>query len=243
MKNTFIKTIKGISFAFIFLFLFAFLVGCETVIEGNSEAKTFKESYEKLNGVEGKSGKKYREVTINENNPFVKITGDEIVSKIENKESFYLYVGDPKCPWCRSVVEVAIRKANEFEIEKIYYLNIWDDDFNEIFRDKYKLNDNNEVEVVTEGTDSYKKLLTYFDKLLNDYTLTDSEDNKIPVGEKRIFAPNYFYIDNGNPKLMVEGISDKQEDAYQELTLELISDEEKIFEDFFEKSLSCDDRC
>ena len=42
---------------------------------------------------------------------------------------------------------------------------------------------------------------------------------------------------------MVEGISDKQEDAYQELTLELISDEEKIFEDFFEKSLSCDDRC
>ena len=224
-----------------FIFLFAF-VACETK-EENIEAKNFKEAYEKLNGVEGKSGKAYRVVTINVNNPFVKITGEEIVNKIENNESFYLYVGDPKCPWCRSVIEVAIKKANEFEIEKIYYLNIWDEEFNEIFRDKYKLNDNNEPEVVNEGTESYKKLLVFFDELLSDYNLTDSEDNKVSVGEKRIFAPNYFYVENGKAKLMVEGISDKQKDAYQELSGEIIADEEKLFEDFFEKSLSCDDRC
>lgn len=225
------------------VFIFAILlIGCEKD-EKNNEARTFKSDYESINGKENSNGQKTRVVTINEDNPFVKIDGDKIVEKIENKESFYLYVGDPKCPWCRSVIESAIKKANEFEIEKIYYINIWDEDYNELFRDKYKLNDNNEIELVSEGTEAYKKLLTYFDKVLEDYTLTDSDGNKVQVGEKRIFAPNYFFIEKGVVKLMVTGISEKQTNAYQELSAEIRSDEEKLFEDFFEKSLSCDDMC
>ena len=225
------------------VFILAILViGCEKV-ETNNDSRIFKTAYESFNGKETSSGQKMRVVTINEDNPFVIIDGDEVVEKIENKESFYLYVGDPKCPWCRSVIETAIKKANEFEISEIYYIDIWDDDYNEIFRDKYKLNDNNELELVNEGTEAYKKLLTYFDKVLKDYTLTDSEGNKAQVGEKRIYAPNYFFVDKGVVKLMVTGISEKQTDAYQEFSPEIKTDEEKAFEDFFASSLSCDDMC
>ena len=33
-----------------------------------------------------------------------------------------------------------------------------------------------------------------FDSVLSDYTITDSEGNKVATGEKRIYAPNYIYV-------------------------------------------------
>ena len=61
------------------------------------------------------------------------------------------------------------------------------------------------------------------------------------MGEKRIYAPNYFYISNGKVKKMVEGISDKQKDSREELTDEILKDEEEQFNDLFKNS--CDENC
>lgn len=71
--------------------------------------------------------------------------------------------------------------------------------------------------------------------------LSNEEVNKIEVGEKRIYAPNYFYISNGKVKKMVEGISDKQKDSREELTDEILKDEEEQFNDLFKNS--CDENC
>ena len=217
------------------------VTGCGTEkVESNADALKFKEEYEAINGVANSSGKEHRTLSISEDNPFVYVTGEEIVEKIENNETFYVYFGSPYCPWCRSVIEKSIEVAKKNNIDKIYYIEIWDDDGNEILRDKYELQDGQPVKI-QDGTDEYYKLLDSLKSVLSDYTLSDEEENKIEVGEKRIYAPNYFYISNGKVKKMVEGISDKQKDSREELTDEILKDEEEQFNDLFKNS--CDENC
>ena len=217
---------------FIFVLLAVILLGVSGCKKDNKYALEFKEEYEALNGVVNKKGKEHRTVTINEDNPYIKTTPEEIVKKIENKETFYLYVGDALCPWCRSVIEKSIEVANNKDIDEIYYIEIWDDEGNEILRDKYELQEGKAVKTIP-GTEAYNKLLEYFDSVLSEYNLTAENDEKVSTGEKRIYAPNYFYIEKGTAKKMVEGISDKQKDSREELTSEMLEDEEKIFNDFF----------
>ena len=197
----------------------------------NKAALEFKEEYESLNGKTNASGKEHRTITISEDNPYIKVTPSKIVEMIENDETFYLYVGDPLCPWCRSVLEKSIEVAKKYDIEKIYYIDIWDEDGKEILRDKYEVQEGKAVKV-QDGIEEYEKLLDYLDDTLRDYTLTDG-DKTIETGEKRIYAPNYFKIVKGEAKLMVSGKSEKQTDAREKLTDEMLEDEIKEFEKLF----------
>ena len=222
-------------FRFIIILLIGILLftGCS-----NKNALKFKNDYESINGKEiGEN--KYREVSIDKENPFVEVDAKMIVEMIENDETFYVYFGDKKCPWCRSVIEKAIKVSKDYDVDKIYYVSIWDDDFNEILRDKYKLDDKGKVEKVSDGTKEYTKLLKAFDSLLSDYTLTDNNKKEVKVGEKRIYAPNFIYVSEGKAVKMTEGISDKQKDSNQELSDEILDDEEKLFKEFFNNSTQC----
>ena len=198
----------------------------------NDAALNFKKEYESLNGKTNKNGKEFRNVSINEKNPYEKVSTDEIIKKINNKETFYVYFGDKLCPWCRSVIEKSVEIANQKNIKKIYYVAIWDDDGNEIVRDKYEIIDD-EITQTIEGDKNYSKLLDIFSDFLNDYTLTNSDGEKVIVGEKRIYAPNFLYIEEGIPKKLITGISEKQTGSNDLLTDEILLDEEKIFKDFF----------
>ena len=93
-----------------------------------------------------------------------------------------------------------------------------------------KVSRDNEIEKVyyvdildAKEDESYTKLL----ELLDDYD--------------EIKIPSYFYIKDGNVKRFVSGVSDLQEDAYEELSNEILSDEESIFKSFFINI--CDDTC
>ena len=209
--------------------------------DNNKAAIEFKEEYEKLNGIVNKNGKEHRTITLSENNRFVKTTAEEIVKKIENEDSFYVYFGSNLCPWCRSVIEMADKVSRENDIDKIYYVDIWDEDGNEILRDKYIVNSNNKIELSVEGTDSYKKLLEYLGELLEDYNVTDNNGESISTGEKRIYAPNFFYISKGKATRITTGTSPLQKDSREELTEEMLKDEEEMFDKFFINA--CDSSC
>ncbi len=206
------------------------LTGC---VDKQNDAMIFKTDYESLNGKTNSSGKVHRTVSIDKDNPFVISSATEIVSKIENKDTFYVYFGSKLCPWCRSVIEKSIEVAKKNNIDTIYYVDIWDLEGNELLRDKYIINDSNELELKDAGTSEYKKLLKYFDEYLREYTLSDSNGNIISTGEKRIYAPNFMYIESGIIKKLTTGKSDKQSDAREVLTLEILKDEEEAFEYFF----------
>lgn len=208
-----------------------------------SDSLKFKIEYELLNDKKDSDGNEYRKISIDRENPYIYSNAEEIISKIENKETFYIYFGDSKCPWCRSVIEKSIECAEKNNISKIYYIDIWNDEHNEILRDEYELDSNNNLVKVNEGTETYYKLLKYLGNVLNDYVLTDKDGNKISVGEKRIYAPNYIYVKNGVAIKSTEGISELQADSQSELTEEILKDQEKQFEELFFNNSYCDDKC
>ncbi|MBR2832824.1 MAG: hypothetical protein IKE75_00015 [Bacilli bacterium] len=217
----------------LFLLLILTIVGI-TGCEKKEDAMKFKKEYESFNG---KSNEyfDYRELSIDEENPFIFSTDEEIVEKIENKESFIVYFGDPQCPWCRSVIEQAIKSAKGNGINKIYYVRFWDGFHEELIRDVYELDEDNNPVLKQKGSKAYTKLLKYLDNVLNEYTLKDKEGNKISTDEKRIFLPNFVAVVKGKAKKLIDGISEKQEEYNGKLTKEIIKDESKIFNDFFKK--------
>ena len=191
------------------------LTACEQKLDPGKDAIRFKQEYEALNGEENGNGKNYRVVEIDENNPFVYATTDEIVEKINNKESFVVYFGFAKCPWCRSMIEQLVKSAEDNKIDKIYYVDVFD------VRDTYKLDEEGNIHKTFDGTPGYNTLLPLIENVLSDYTLTNDEGEKVEVGEKRIYAPNVVAIVKGKAEKMVEGTSEKLEDPYDQLTEEM----------------------
>ena len=228
------KFIKVASVVLIGLLVFT---GCTKI--NKEAAKEFKTEYESLNGQKNSKGIEHRTVSINKNNPFVKTTAEKVVEKIENGETFYLYVGDKLCPWCRSVIEKAIEVANDNKITEVLYVPIWDNEGNEILRDKFIVTEEGALEKTIEGTEAYKTLLEKFDSLLESYTIK-KDDVIVNTGEKRIYAPTFIYVKNGDAKRMTTAISEKQTDSRGELTKEILDDEEQMLTDFF-LGTTCED--
>ncbi len=203
------------------------LIICLLVISGckdkNTDAYKFKKEYESLNLTKSSSGKTIRELNIDENNPFVYKTEDDIVNAINNKETFIVYFGFPSCPWCRSVLPTLIDVSKEYSINKIYYVNVED------IRDAYALNDKNEPVKAKEGTSGYNKLLELLKDKLADYNLTTEDGNTISTNEKRIYAPNIVGVIDGKVIDVVTGISSLQTDGYMELTSEMQQETYDIF--------------
>lgn len=219
-----------------FIFILFILIGLFVITgcSNNKDSLKFKEEYESLNGTKTSySDSNYRSVNISKRNPFVYSTADDILDMINNKETFYVYFGSSYCPWCRSVIEEAINSSIDNKIDKIYYVDIWDGFHNEILRDTYEIDSEGNVRKTKNGTDTYYKLLKKFDNVLEDYTLTDDSSHEVNVGEKRIFAPNFIYVENGKAKRSTTGISDKQGSFGDKLSKDILRDESKAFDKFF----------
>ena len=174
-----------------------------------TDAYKFKQEYEILNNQDNGNGKKYRTLDIDKNNKIVYSTAKEIVEKTKNKETFIVFFGFSTCPWCRSMVENLVNLSIENDIE-VYYVDVLD------IRDTIEYIDG-EVKTTKEGDKDYMKLIELYSDVLDDYTITNDEE-QISTGEKRIYAPNVIAVINGEAKEKVEGISDDLKDPYGEIT-------------------------
>ena len=192
------------------------VLNIQKVITNNSQTDgiKFKEEYEKLNGKKNDQGKKYREITIDSKNKIVYKTTEEVLELIDKKKSFVLYFGFDTCPWCRSVVPTLASISKELN-QEVYYIDVKD------IRDTFELDDDNKPKLVKKGSKDYSKLLEKLESVLEDYTLTDSDNNEIKVGEKRIYVPSIVSVIDGKAKELTTGISDKQTDGYMKLTKEM----------------------
>ena len=215
------------------------VLNIQKVISNNSQIDgiKFKEEYEKLNGKKNDQGKKYREITIDSKNKMVYKTTEEVLNLIDKKKSFVLYFGFDTCPWCRSVVPTLASISKELN-QKVYYIDVKD------IRDSYELDDDNKPKLVKKGSKDYSKLLEKLEPVLEDYTLTDSDNNEIKVGEKRIYAPNIISVINGEAKELTTGISDKQTEGYMKLTKEMEKETynkiKKVLKQVKDKNSTCD---
>ena len=213
----------------------------EDKVVSHEDALKFKEEYESLNGVDN-NGKTVRAVSISDDNPFVYKEAKDIVKMINNKETFIVYFGFAKCPWCRSIIETLIKVADDYNVDTIYYVDVLE------IRDILKLDDNNNIVTDREGSKDYMKLIKLLDNVLSDYNLTDADGNIISTNEKRIYAPNVVSVVKGESTLLGTGISDSQEDGYQELTSDMLDEEydklSKVMEELDESTVcSTDSKC
>ena len=195
--------------------------------EVNKDALKFKEEYESINGKKV-YGNTVRSLEISSDNPIVYTSANDIITMMDNNETFVVYFGFADCPWCRSVLPTLLDVADDLKIDKIYYVDVKE------IRNKLDVDDEGNVIIVKEGSEGYIGLLKRFDDVLEDYTL-EYDGEEIKTGEKRIYAPNVVSIVNGVAKELETGISDKQEDAYQELTDEM----KKETYDKFKCSIKC----
>lgn len=214
------------------------VLNIQKVISNNSQTDgiKFKEEYEKLNGKKNEQGKKYREITIDSKNKIVYKTTEEVLNLIDKKKSFVLYFGFDTCPWCRSVVPTIASISKELN-QEVYYIDVKD------IRDTFELDDDNKPKLVKKGSKDYSKLLEKLEPVLEDYTLTDSDNNEIKVGEKRIYAPSIVSVIDGKAKELTTGISDKQTDGYMKLTKEMEKETynkiKKVLKQVSDKSNTC----
>lgn len=210
-----------ILFAIIFMLFASF---CVYKLSAPSDGKMtdaikFKNEYESLNNkIRENSDKKIRSIDIPKDNPFVYAEASDIIKMINQEESFIVYFGFPDCPWCRSVVPTLLKVADDYNIDKIYYVNVKE------IRDTIELDSNGETITTKQGTDDYYKLLDLLNNVLEDYKLKNKDNESVSIGEKRIYAPNIITIIDGEAKEMTSGISDLQTDGYMELNEEMKTD-------------------
>ena len=192
------------------LVLSLLVVGCSNE---KTDAMKFKEEYESVNNkVNEHTKKENRKLNIPKNNPIVYATAEDIVKRIDNKETFIVYFGFAECPWCRSVIEQLLKVAEEKKVEKIYYVDVLN------IRDVREIAEDGTITTTTEGSKGYMDLLTRLDSVLADYTLTDENEEEVSAEEKRIYAPNVVAISRGEAIQLETGISPKLTDPYSKLT-------------------------
>lgn len=153
----------------------------------------------------------------------------QIAEKIERGESFVVYFGYAKCPWCRSCLTALLESANNHGITQILYVDISDS------RDTYVLKNGIAIKTI-EGAQGYAELLELLEPVLDDYVLQENGE-EIPVGEKRIYAPNVIAVRDGAP-IAIAADSALLTDPYGEITAQIYDDQIKCFDAVFDQFIA-----
>ena len=176
-----------------------------------TDAVKFKQEYESLNGLVNENNEKeYLNVEIEEENPIIYKSGQEILDIMKNEDAI-IYFGFAACPWCRNAVPVLLETAKELNVDKIYYVDILD------MRDTYKFSGSIEPEQTKKGTDAYYSILKILDKKLEKFYVTDDAGNMYDTGVKRLYAPTVVSMSGGKVKGFHVATVESQKDPYKAL--------------------------
>jgi thiol-disulfide isomerase/thioredoxin len=215
------------------------------ILDSKTDALKFKEEYEALNGKTSKSGKTYPTVEISDDNPIKYATTDEVLDILNNGTGI-IYFGYPECPWCRSMLPTLLEVSSDYNIDTIYYLNVYG------MRDSLMLDEDDNVICATDkdgnqltGTEDYFRLLDALSDWLEEYTITCDDGDVISLGEKRIYVPLIVFVKNG--KIVGTHLStvDSQKSGYDEMTEDQREELYDIYEQYIKKASlnTCDENC
>ena len=188
----------------------------------------FKEEYEEFN-----DGSKL-DMDIPEDNPFVYADYDKLLEIITNGTGI-IYLGFPRCPWCRNAIPVLIDAANDAEVETIYYMNILNERDSFVVEDKKLVYATDEDGNEKKGTEGYHKLLKALDKHLTEYVVS-FEGKEYKTGEKRIYAPSIIFVRDGKILGVHVSTVDSQENPKDGLTEEQYDELYDIYDDYITKT-------
>lgn len=151
------------------LLLFLAIMGFAT-----SDSCTFSRLYMSVNNqVDGDHT--YQAIYISPCNPMQICTDTELVANIQNGYTGYIYLGSPRCPYCRNTVPLLLEQAQASGISRILSCTLQNYNY------RYEYTDAGLIET-QHGTPSYDTLL----QLLDAYT-----------APKRVAAPDGQAVDTG----------------------------------------------
>ncbi len=128
--------------------------------------------------------KEYSYLNLSNKNPFIYKNAKEIITMINDDESFLVYFGYPDSVAVKENISNMIKAINDTNTSLIYYVNTKNiKDTKEIINDR--------VETTKLGTSGYYDLVMFLYDYLDDYYV----DNSL-VG-KRITEPTLLAISNG----------------------------------------------
>ena len=210
------------------------LVGCS---KKDDYASKFKEEYESYNGKQTSSGKDYLKVEIPEENVIVYSSISEVLDIIKNK-SGVIYFGFPTCPWCRNMVVPLLEAAGSTSLDKIYYLNMYEE------RDTIKYVDG-EFITEKEASEGYYDLVNALSSILDDYIVKDSDGIEHNTSKKRIYVPLVVFVKDGEIVDYHANTVDSQVDPYVKLNDEEHESLYNIYLNGIHKVLDdvCDSKC
>ena len=196
------------------------------------DAFKFKAEYESLNGKKNKNDKEYVHVEVNNKNPYVYATYDEVIDLIK-KGTGVIYFGFPECPWCRNMVPVLADAAKEMGIDKIYYFNALD------IRDIKSLDKDGKVITEKEGTNEYYKLISLLGDSIGTYAGLNDESIK------RLYFPTVVFVKDGKILSSHIGTLDSQVDPYKVLNNKEKNELKEIYMNGINKvyEIVCDEAC
>ncbi len=213
----------GVTVILVIVMLFS---GCQSAeMEFETDAERFKYEYESVNGKLDYSWQKARTVSIDSDNPIVYASYSGLIDMINNGETFAVYFGYDKCPWCRGAIEAILESAKVNGVQTLYYVDVYSS------RDKYEVS-NGQAILKSEGEEGYSELIDLLSPVLDDYILEDDDGSEVDTGEKRIYAPNVIVVKDG----MAVGIAGDSElftEPYGEITDEIYSDMVSIYSEVF----------
>ncbi len=120
---------------------------------------------------------------------FYDMTVKEMISKIDEKDTFIVYFGFSECPYCIQAMPILNSVAKEYD-ETIGYINT---------RKDSSWESNTDI-------DDYDDVVEVF----GDYLEYDDE------GKKHLYTPHVFFMKDGNVVYQYEGVSDTLSDIYSE---------------------------
>lgn len=189
----------------------------------NADAIKFRNEYMEHNDKVIESiGKAYSNVTLSETNT-VKYVSEEETVEILKEGSGVIYFGFSTCPWCRSLIPILAKVAEERN-ETIYYLDILN------IRSTFEVEDG-KLNKTREGTKGYYQILELLDKKLEQFYLTDADGKSYDTNEKRLYAPTVVAVNKGKVTSMHVGTVESQKSGFDKLT----NDQVKELEDIVKK--------
>ena len=167
----------------------------EGAVKQTEDEKKFETEYETLNGTANETGVAHKTVNIAKDNNIKYITLEEADKKL-SEGSGVIYFGFASCPWCRNLVPTLLDVAKEEELEEIYYVNLLDEEGNDL-RSKYTLNNKNKPKKEKDASLEYYNILASLSEYLSQYVLYTENGKEIEVPEKRLSAPTVVAVKEG----------------------------------------------
>ena len=167
----------------------------EGAVKQTEDEKKFETEYETLNGTANETGVAHKTGNIAKDNNIKYITLEEADKKL-SEGSGVIYFGFASCPWCRNLVPTLLDVAKEEELEEIYYVNLLDEEGNDL-RSKYTLNNKNKPKKEKDASLEYYNILASLSEYLSQYVLYTENGKEIEVPEKRLSAPTVVAVKEG----------------------------------------------